>query len=362
MKRSTAALILCGMISLNAQAGHHTPMIEFVGEAQIPTGTQFENTEIGGLSGIDYDAAQNSYVAISDDRAQINHARFYELSIDLTDGYLNDGDISFLQVTEILDSGDFPFAPASLDPEAIRILPFPNLLVWTSEGDANNGIAPSVRIMSRDGHYIDEFGLPGKFVPTATSGIRNNLAFESLSFSHDRSQVITATENALLQDGPSASTSASSPVRVLILDTQTGQPGAEYIYRTEPIAADPVPADGFATNGLVELLVLNKYSMLALERSFSVGIGNSIKLFLTSTKGATNVRGKDSIDGKHVRPLRKHLILDLDQLGITLDNIEGMTFGPDYADGSKSLILVSDNNFSDTQFTQFLAFRLYVNH
>ncbi|MEJ2618683.1 MAG: esterase-like activity of phytase family protein [Candidatus Thiodiazotropha sp.] len=77
---------------------------------------------------------------------------------------------------------------------------------------------------------------------------------------------------------------------------------------------------------------------------------------------ATNVRGKNSIDRKHVSPLRKRLILNLDQLGITLDNIEGMTFGPDYADGSNSLILDSDTNFSDPQFTQFLAFRLYVNH
>lgn len=48
---------------------------------------------------------------------------------------------------------------------------------------------------------------------------------------------------------------------------------------------------------------------------------------------ATNVRGKNSIDRKHVSPLRKRLILNLDQLGITLDNIEGMTFSPDYADG-----------------------------
>ena len=42
--------------------------------------------------------------------------------------------------------------------------------------------------------------------------------------------------------------------------------------------------------------------------------------------------------------------------GIPLDNVEGMTFGPNLPDGRRSLILVSDNNFDPLAFTQFLAF------
>ena len=33
----------------------------------------------------------------------------------------------------------------------------------------------------------------------------------------------------------------------------------------------------------------------------------------------------------------------------------GMTFGPDLADGRRLLVIVSDNNFSAGQFTQFIA-------
>jgi hypothetical protein len=33
-----------------------------------------------------------------------------------------------------------------------------------------------------------------------------------------------------------------------------------------------------------------------------------------------------------------------------------MTFGPDLPDGRRSLIMVSDNNFVASQFTQFLLF------
>jgi len=33
-----------------------------------------------------------------------------------------------------------------------------------------------------------------------------------------------------------------------------------------------------------------------------------------------------------------------------------MTFGPDLPDGRRSLIMVSDNNFAPSQFTQFPLF------
>ena len=49
---------------------------------------------------------------------------------------------------------------------------------------------------------------------------------------------------------------------------------------------------------------------------------------------------------------------NLDDLGIPLDNVEGLTFGPRLRDGRRSLVLVSDNNFAATQFTQFLLFAI----
>jgi hypothetical protein len=53
--------------------------------------------------------------------------------------------------------------------------------------------------------------------------------------------------------------------------------------------------------------------------------------------------------------MSKTLLLDLTELGIPMDNVEGMTFGPSF-EGRPTLILLSDNNFSPTQFTQFVAF------
>jgi 3-phytase len=84
-----------------------------------------------------------------------------------------------------------------------------------------------------------------------------------------------------------------------------------------------------------------------MERSFSVGApgtGNTIKLYLVDLH-------------KHGSgPVEKRLLVDLDVLGIPLDNLEGMTFGPRLRGGKRTLLLVSDNNFSAAAFTQFLLF------
>jgi hypothetical protein len=38
-----------------------------------------------------------------------------------------------------------------------------------------------------------------------------------------------------------------------------------------------------------------------------------------------------------------------------VDNVEGMTWGPPLRSGERSLVFVSDNNFSASQVTQFIA-------
>ena len=47
---------------------------------------------------------------------------------------------------------------------------------------------------------------------------------------------------------------------------------------------------------------------------------------------------------------------DLRKLNVLLDNIEGLTFGPNLSQGDRSLILVSDNNFQTIQKTQILIY------
>ena len=111
----------------------------------------------------------------------------------------------------------------------------------------------------------------------------------------------------------------------------------------------------------MELLPLNNEFLIAMERSFSVGApgtGNTIRLYEVALPGATDVNGVDSLAGEldRVHTAQKTLLMDLDELGIPLDNVEGLTFGPRLPDGRRSVVLVSDDNFAATQFTQFLLF------
>ena len=99
-----------------------------------------------------------------------------------------------------------------------------------------------------------------------------------------------------------------------------------------------------------------------MERSFSVGApgtGNTIRLYRSRSQGATDVNGFDSLAtllGEHPAGREDARCSISKSLGIPLDNVEGMAFGKKLPDGRRSLILVSDNNFSPAAFTQFLLF------
>jgi hypothetical protein len=352
--------------------------INFIGQATYPTGSvTVEGTQVGGLSGIDYDQINNRYYSISDDRSDINPARFYTLNIDLSSGSLSSSGINFSEVTTLLNQNNQPFATNTLDPEGIGLTSNGTVFV-SSEGEVSNLAgrlqSPFVNEFALGtGRQLRQLPVPSKFVPVIgpadapTAGIRNNLAFENLTITPDGKFLFTATENALVQDGPVATTNIGSRSRILKYNLTTGQPEQEFLYLTDPVAVPAVPETGFNTNGLVELLALdNRGTFLALERSFSAGApgtGNTIKLYevrLNEASDISDINSLNAININTVRPVEKRLVLNFDSLGLPtgLDNVEGMTLGPVLPNGQQSLVLVSDNNFSATQFTQILAFGL----
>ena len=359
------ALAGFGVQTVTAKAKEYQVTVagyELIGTINIPTGAQFEGTEIGGLSSITYDPKRGVYYAISDDQGTIDPVRYYTLDIDVSDGQLDPGDINFLDVTLILDASGAPYAPGSLDPEGLT-LAHEGQLYFSSEGSANRvpPVDPFINRMNLNGRQTRSLDIPEKFLPNTegTQGVRLNLGFESLNVTPDQKTLVTASEGALTQDGPAANVGQESFARILEYRLSSGQPGSEYVYVVNPVAETPVPADAFRVNGLVELLPLdNAGTMLAMERSFSVGaegLGNTIWLYEISTREATDVSPYFSLPASFV-PVSKRLILNVEvDLGIEPDNIEGMAFGPALPDGRLPLILVSDNNFAASQSTQFIV-------
>jgi 3-phytase/alkaline phosphatase D len=356
-----AVVALSGGRSLRASNGAQPPSLEFLGQAIVPTGTVFDGTVIGGLSSITYDPALDVFYSLSDDQSQLSPARFYTLRVDVSDGHLDNGDVQFLDVTTLLAPDGKPYAPSSLDPEGLTLAKSGELIV-TSEGIASRAIPAWVRRYAVDGSYRGDLTVPAAFDPTPVHGVRQNLAFEAAAVAPDGRHLFVGMEGALLQDGPAASLAGGSLSRILRYNLSAGKLDRQYVYGTDPVAEPPVPPTAFSVNGLVELLPFNTQFLLAMERSFSVGVpgtGNTIKLYWVGVPGADNVNGLDSIAGFGGRTATKSLLLDLRSLGIPLDNIEGMAIGPDLPDGRRSLILFSDNNFAASQFTQFLMFAIW---
>jgi hypothetical protein len=337
--------------------------LAFRGEAKLPAGMTFEGTVVGGLSSMAYDAQRDVYYAISDDQGAgftptSTPARFYTLRVDTADGSLDAGDVTVLDVTTFTGTDGLPLPALSLDPEGLT-LTRDDTLVVTSEGIPARGIAPFVREFGLDGRQVAELPVPDAFTPSTGHGVRPNLGFEAAAVAPNGQTLFVGAENALVQDGPAASLTTGSPAR--LLRYHLGADGQarldrQYVYETGPVVA---PSPVFTVNGLVEVLPLNNSFLLAMERSFSVGAGNTIRLYRVGLAGATDVSGAESISD--VQPLHtatKSLLMDLGDLGLTLDNLEGMTLGPRLPDGSRSLVLVSDNNFTPGQVSQFLLFAL----
>ncbi|MEH2205369.1 MAG: phytase [Nostoc sp.] len=367
------------------EPGKTIPNVGFVGQSTFPTGfipagvagtVNGVQTPLGGLSGVTYDAVNNRYYAISDDRSQVAPARFYTFTA-------TDSEVDFTNVTTLKDTNGNFFATFSVDPEGIALTNNETIFI-SSEGEVNPGAGrvsnPFIKEFSlATGKEVRSLFVPRKFLPvvedtnsngiidagdTQTSGVYNNLAFESLTITPDQKTLFTATENALSQDGLKASLTSGSPSRILQYNLATGQPEKEYLYITDAISEAPNPSTGSADNGLTDLLAIdNRSTLLALERSFAQGVGNTIKIYEVSLQGATDISFYDSLNNLSaeelaaIKPAQKRLLLNLNDLNLPngTDNIEGITFGPKLADGSQSIVLISDNNFNQSQFTQILT-------
>lgn len=347
--------------------------VEFLGEVIVPTGTVFEGTEIGGLSSITFDPGRGVYYVLSDDqgnRPTGDPVRYYTVAIDLADGTLDDGDVTFVDVTQMYEIRKTPFAPGGLDPEGL-VLGREGFLFMSSEGNilADPIIDPFIRRYNRNGRVTASLPIPDKYIPNGVDkGVRFNLSFESLNLTPDGRNLVTAGEGALFQDGPASTFTNGSLTRILVYDLRQRTPIAEYVYELGPWAE---PSAIFGVNGIAEVLPIdNVGTMLVMERSFSVGgvlgggTGNVIVIKEASTEGATDVLGIGALyDGGSpipFTPVSQREVFAFDDLGIPIDNIEGMTFGQPLPDGRQTLIIVSDNNFAAGQFTQFIVLALDI--
>jgi hypothetical protein len=329
--------------------------LEFLDSYELPP-TSFKNTPVGGLSAMTYDRKRNRFYILSDDRSNLAPARFYTAQLNLNSNKIDN--LNFEEVTFLKETTGEQYPPGSIDPEGLILSPRDTVFI-SSEGDTVKGIKPFIGEFDlATGQKKLDLPIPQRYL----SGIRENLGFEALTtnrsglLSDDPFRLFTATESSLLQD-----TNEDSEVapRLRFLHYEIDSVGspilvAEHMYQLDPGAIEVI------SNGLTELVALDKEGyFLSLERTFGF-TGAGAKIYQIVIADANDTSKIESLKGEisQVRSLKKQLLFDLQTLGIYLDNLEGMTLGPRLSDGSQSLLLISDNNFSKEQVTQLLLFRL----
>lgn len=350
------ALAASVQVAALAAAQAQVTTLQFVGEYRQPTGLLLNGVEFGGISGLDFDPATGLFHAISDDRGDRGPARFYTLRLTIDEAGVHQLDIVSTVEIEGADGAVLP--RNGLDGEGIRFDAARNTLYWSSERDELNN--PGIFEATVDGAFVRAFDLPAHYLPVegGAAGIYSNLGFEGLAISADGATLWAATENALAQDGLRATLEAGSRSRFISFDLATGAPVAEYLYLTDPIFTAATVEPFYNDNGISEIMALDDGTFLVMERSFALGIGNEIRLYVASTDGATDVAGQATAATDAVL-MTKTLLLTIGEgdFGLDIDNVEAMTFGPEIA-GRQTLVIASDNNFNATQFTQFVVFTI----
>lgn len=356
----------CSLPRVTAEDRLFLPLsIEFLGSYTL-TDKEFQGTTVGGLSGITYDRKKDLYYVVSDDRSDRQSARFYSLKLQINQDKLQSVEVR--NVTTLIDENGQPFAKGTIDPEGIALSPLNSVFI-SSEGDVKEEAAPFIGEFDlQTGKLKRKLTLPEAYSPDAkmigqTRGIQDNRAFESLTLNAGAStapaaepfRLFSVVESPLVQDLELPNTKESLMNRLLhyqIWDSRST------IISEHAYPLDPKPT-GAIDHGLSEFLSIDQGGhFLSLERSFGL-TGFRLKLFQVTTGTASDISTFGTLRNAQMKPAAKELLLDLNQLETRLDNLEGMTIGARFPDGSHSLVMVSDDNFNNLgQITQFLLFKI----
>lgn len=214
---------------------------------------------------------------------------------------------------------------------------------------------PSVRRYSRDGRVLDRLPVPDSLKVAPAGRATANQTFEGLTLLPGGHTLLASMEYALSGDTPG----------IVRFQTWRRTPdgrfrlAAQYAYRAD---------DGL---GVPEVQATPDGRLLVLERGFTPGVGNTVRLYLADPRQATDTSGIQNLTGQPgVHLIHKTLLADLaacPSLGATarqpqpnplLDNIEGMTVTGRDARGRLRVLLVSDDNQNTAQTTRFYYLRV----
>ena len=349
-------------------------VLTLLGEFTRPTATVYpalsDSARFGSISGLALDVTSGQWIGAIDDR---EGTRVAWLTIDFAGGRLQVTPNRMMALSP--GPGVAGRVARESDLEAIAALPDGTFLMG-EEGHVRDGEVwqPAILHVTRDGVVMSVTSYPSGFSITddPARGLRDNQGFESLTRTPD-GRVIAGLEQPLKEDDEP--TSFERPGRGRLIEfvqeggalrlggpegpPRSGQgrwrPGRQWRYMISPTPR----LDGFpqicsdGENGLVDLLALTDTTLVAMERACMLDAAGqqtavTIQLFTVELVG---------------REARKTPLLDLSTVTpklspalARLENFEALSFGPTLPDGTRTLLVASDDNFRASQKTSFLLF------
>src|SRR5690606_1007394 len=334
MRKLHIYIILISILSscgTSKKINNENVTLRYLDDYVIPSDLEIEGTRVGGLSGIDFHNGE--YYLVCD---HPGNPRYYKVNIEITGR-----SIDTVIITEVIQfkKNDSFLSGMHLDLEGIRVEDDQVLL--SSEGSIQNARDPAIFFTGTDGTYISHFNLPEYFLASGDQKPRNNGVFEGLAESFDKTGYWAGLELPLVKDGSKPKLFPTrSPVRITHFDRNSGEATRQFVMQLEHITK--IPWLYFAVNGLTELLEYAPERFLVLERAFSAGHGtngNTVRIFDVDASQATNTLEENNLRKIKYKAADKKLIFDFKPYRKTLkeqiiDNIEGMTFGPDFPNGN----------------------------
>ncbi|WP_222871883.1 esterase-like activity of phytase family protein [Nonomuraea sp. PA05] len=309
--------------------------------------TTFEGTAVGGLSALAPAHASRALALV--DNVGTTPARLYELDVNQRRTL----SAQIRGMTTLRRPDGVPYTGADFDGEGLVAERGGHTVLAGSETE------PSIRrFRLSDGRQTTELPVPERFRVAPAGQAAVNQTFEALTATPDGRVLYAGMEGPLSADGRDAE--GRGLQRILRYEGRPGSayaPVAQHAYRTDP---------GL---GLVELVALADGRLLSLERGFTSGVGNTVRVYRVSATGAADVSGVESLSTLTDRRawLGKRLLADIadcppsgatakqPQPNPLLDNIEGMALGGRLSGGRRTLHLLSDDNNSATQTTRLYA-------
>lgn len=354
--------------------------LEYLNSFVMDTTAKVANTQVGGLSGLAY--RDGLFWAVSDDKGTFGELRVYGIKVLLTD---NEFSASPVKTIFLKDEKGKPFSQRSLDLEGLVSLSQSFLI--SSEGllDHKPRAMPALLEFDFEGKMLKEIKIPEAFLPERTgkqkNGVRSNGAFEGLSLSPSGASLWMITEQPLMQDQKKWKQGEPGYTRLLRFKKVSNQWqfDREWQYPIEPVVGSGKGAIVFG-QGVSEILAINDSDLLVMERNVSstgTEVNYDIRLFKISIEDSKVYQSihpqkpsKKPEDREAMASIseptnlvKKELVFDFASIkskipdGKGLDNFEAIAWGPELR-GQKTLLIVSDDNFTSLQRTVWVALKI----